>query len=68
MRRCHFDLIDTNNVTDANGAILDNDNHARKAAPGLAREARERSSAARSPPGPYGLSPGTGLRPHPRNR
>lgn len=41
MRRYHFDLIDTNSVTDVTGAILDNDKHARKFALGLAREARQ---------------------------
>ena len=41
MRRYHFDLIDTNNVTGVTGAILDDDNHARKVALRLARQARQ---------------------------
>jgi hypothetical protein len=41
MRRYHFDLLDTNSVTDATGAILDDDNHARKVALDLARGARQ---------------------------
>lgn len=41
MRRYHFDLLDTNNVTDVIGAVLDDDNHAREVAQGIARDARE---------------------------
>jgi hypothetical protein len=41
MRRYHFDLIDTNNVTDVTGAVLDDDNHANRIALDLARDARE---------------------------
>lgn len=41
MRRYHFDLVDINSVTDVNGAILDNDEHARKVARELAHEVRE---------------------------
>lgn len=40
MRRYHFDLIDTNTVTDASGALLDNDDQARKVARELAMEVR----------------------------
>jgi hypothetical protein len=39
MRRYHFDLVNT--VTDASGAILDDDNHARKVAHHLVQEVRE---------------------------
>jgi len=41
MRRYHFDLIDTDDVTVANGAILDDDNQARRVALDLARGVRE---------------------------
>jgi hypothetical protein len=41
MHRYHFDLIATNTVTDASGAILDDDNQARKVAQKLARKVRE---------------------------
>lgn len=41
MRRYHFDLLDNNSITDVTGAILDNDNHARKFARDLARGARK---------------------------
>ena len=41
MRRYHFDLIDTNQVTDTKGAILDDDGQARKIARELAQEVRE---------------------------
>ena len=40
MRRYHFDLIDTNTVTDASGALLDDDDQARKVAQELALEVR----------------------------
>jgi hypothetical protein len=40
MRRYHFDLIDTNNVTNASGALLDDDDQARKVAHELALEVR----------------------------
>ena len=40
MRRYHFDLVDTNTVTDASGAVLDNDDQARKVARELAQEVR----------------------------
>ena len=42
MRRYHFDLVDTNSVTDAGGALLIDDNQAWKVARDLAREVRER--------------------------
>ena len=41
MRRYHFDLIDTNSVTDASGALLDDDAQARKIARELVQEVRE---------------------------
>jgi hypothetical protein len=41
MRRYHFDLVDTNTVTDASGAILDNDDQARKVARELVLDVRE---------------------------
>jgi hypothetical protein len=41
MPRYHFDLIDTNSVTDVTGAILDDDDHAIKVALDIARDARE---------------------------
>ena len=41
MRRYHFDLVDTNSVTDVNGAILDDDAQANKVARELAQEVRE---------------------------
>ena len=41
MRRYHFDLVDTNSVTDVNGAILDDDDQAKKVARELANEVRE---------------------------
>ena len=41
MRRYHFDLIDTNNVTDVTGAILDDDDHAIRVALDIARDARK---------------------------
>jgi hypothetical protein len=41
MRRYHFDLVDTASVTDVNGAILDDDEHAMRIARGLAHEVRE---------------------------
>jgi hypothetical protein len=41
MRRYHFDLVDTNTVTEARGAILDDDNQARKVAMKLAEDVRE---------------------------
>ena len=41
MRRYHFDLVDTASVTGVNGAILDDDEHARKVARGLAFEVRQ---------------------------
>lgn len=40
MRRYHFNLIDTNTVTDAGGALLDDDDQARKVARELALEVR----------------------------
>ena len=40
MRRYHFDLIDTVTVTDAGGALLDDDDQARKVAHELALEVR----------------------------
>ena len=40
MRRYHFDLVDTNTVTDATGAVLDDDNQARKIAYRLAEQVR----------------------------
>lgn len=41
MQRYHFDLIDTENVTDVRGAILDDDDQARKVASRLAQAVRE---------------------------
>jgi hypothetical protein len=41
MRRYHFDLVDTNTVTDASGAILDNDDQATKVARKLVEDVRE---------------------------
>lgn len=41
MRRYHFDLVDTNSVTDVHGAILNDDAHANKIARELAHEVRE---------------------------
>ena len=41
MRRYHFDLVDTDRVTDAGGAILDHDDQARKIAEDLAQGVRE---------------------------
>ncbi len=41
MRRYHFDLVDTTSVTDASGAILDNDEQARNVARELVHEVRE---------------------------
>jgi hypothetical protein len=41
MRRYHFDLIDTNSVTDLNGALLDDDDQARKVGHELVQEVRE---------------------------
>jgi hypothetical protein len=41
MRRYHFDLVDTHTVTDASGAILDNDDQARKVARELVLDVRE---------------------------
>ena len=41
MRRYHFDLVDTNTVTDAGGSLLDDDNQAKKIAYGLALEVRQ---------------------------
>ena len=41
MRRYHFDLVDTNSVTDVNGAILHDDAQANKVAHELAHEVRE---------------------------
>ena len=41
MRRYHFDLVDTNTVTDAGGSLLADDNQARKVAHGLVQEVRE---------------------------
>lgn len=41
MRRYHFDLVDPNSVTDAGGALLDDDSQARKVARNLAQEVRE---------------------------
>jgi len=41
MRRYHFDLVDTNAVTDAGGSLLDDDNQARKVARHLVHEVRE---------------------------
>src|SRR5690242_21905725 len=40
MRRYHFDLVDTNAVTDAGGSLLDDD-QARKVARHLVHEVRE---------------------------
>jgi hypothetical protein len=40
MRRYHFDLVDTNAVTDAIGAVLDDDNQAKKVALRLAAQVR----------------------------
>jgi hypothetical protein len=41
MRRYHFDLINTNQITDSKGAILDDDGQATKVALGLAHDVRE---------------------------
>ena len=41
MQRYHFDLIDTESVTDVKGAILDDDEQARKVASQLAQAVRE---------------------------
>lgn len=41
MRRYHFDLVYTDAVTDAIGAVLDNDNQAKKVALQLAEDVRE---------------------------
>jgi len=41
MRRYHFELVDTDRVTDAGGAILDHDDQARKIAEDLAQGVRE---------------------------
>jgi hypothetical protein len=41
MRRYHFDLVDTNSVTDVTGAVLDDDDHARKVALALVGDARK---------------------------
>lgn len=41
MQRYHFDLINTENVTDVKGAILDDDDQARKVASQLAQAVRE---------------------------
>lgn len=41
MRRYHFDLVDSKSVTDVIGAILDDDNHAKKVALEIARDARQ---------------------------
>ncbi|MDN5001514.1 DUF6894 family protein [Bradyrhizobium sp. GCM10027634] len=41
MRRYHFDLVDTNSVTDAGGALLADDDQARNVARDLAQEVRE---------------------------
>ena len=40
MRRYHFDLIDTNSVTDAGGSLLENDDQARKVAHDLIKDVR----------------------------
>lgn len=41
MQRYFFDLIDTTSVTDAGGALLENDNHARKVARELVHDVRK---------------------------
>lgn len=41
MRRYHFDLVDTDRVTNAGGAILDHDDQARKIAEDLAQDVRD---------------------------
>ncbi len=41
MRRYHFDLVDADTVTEASGALLDNDDQAGKVARKLAQEVRE---------------------------
>ena len=41
MRRYHFDLVNTDHVTGAGGALLDDDNHATKVAHDLAQGVRE---------------------------
>lgn len=41
MRRYHFDLVNTNRVTDAGGAILDHDGQARRVAEDLAQGVRD---------------------------
>ena len=41
MPRYHFDLIDTNSVTDVTGAVLDDDDHAKRVAIDIARDARK---------------------------
>ncbi|WP_300184790.1 hypothetical protein [Bradyrhizobium sp.] len=40
MRRYHFDLVDTDSVTGAGGALLDDDKQARKVALQLVQEVR----------------------------
>ena len=41
MRRYHFDLVDADTVTEASGALLDDDDQAGKVARELAQEVRE---------------------------
>jgi hypothetical protein len=41
MHRYHFDLVDNENVTDVSGAILDDDEQARKVALELAQAVRD---------------------------
>ncbi len=41
MKRYYFDLVDTTETADITGAILDDDEHAKKLAQDLAREVRE---------------------------
>jgi hypothetical protein len=41
MRRYHFDLVNTDHVTDAGGALLDDDDQAMKVAHNLAQGVRE---------------------------
>jgi hypothetical protein len=41
MRRYHFDLVDTDMVTDAGGSLLHDDEQARKVAHNLVQDVRE---------------------------
>ena len=40
MRRYHFDLLNTDSVTDAGGSLLDNDDQAKKIAHDLVKDVR----------------------------